>query len=510
MPNWSLGVTGSYKEIRSGINKILLINLFVVLIGIVLAIITLYFVVRSVVSPIETLTKMAQKIEKGDYQHRIPIEGRDKKRKTKDEISELTIAFNRMTLQLDTTFIDLNTEIHERKKAELALGKAQSYINNIVDSMPSILVGVDAHGKVTHWNKAAENITGIKVGNAHGLRVADVLPQMKFEMDKITQSIKTRTALREEKRPHQSETAILFEDVTIYPLIANGVEGAVIRIDDVTDKVRMEEMMIQSEKMLSIGGLAAGMAHEINNPLAGMMQTADLMTRRLTDKLIPANTRAAAEIGSDMDAITAFMEQRGILGMLTTINESGRRMAGIVNNMLNFARKSDAQVSSHLLPELLDKTFELAATDFNLKTQYDFKTIKIQREDGDNVPPVPCEGAKIQQVLLNILKNGAQAMQEAGTDHPMFIVKTRFDEHKKMVRVEIRDNGPGMDKTILKRVFEPFYTTKPVGVGTGIGLSVSYFIITENHGGEMSVESTPGAGANFIILLPLGERMTYT
>ena len=268
--NWSLGLTGSYKEIRSGINKILLINLFVVLVGIVLAILILYFVVHSVVSPIETLTKMAQKIEKGDYQHRIPIDDTNEKRKTKDEISELTIAFNKMTLQLDTTFINLNTEIHERKKAELALGKAQGYINNIVDSMPSILVGVDAHGKVTHWNKAAEDITGITAGNAHGKRVADVLPQMNFEMDKITQSIKTRTAIREEKRPHQSQAKIHFEDVTIYPLIANGVEGAVIRIDNVTDKVRMEEMMIQSEKMLSIGGLAAGMAHEINNPLAGI------------------------------------------------------------------------------------------------------------------------------------------------------------------------------------------------------------------------------------------------
>ena len=369
--------------------------------------------------------------------------------------------------------------------------------------MPSILVGVDAHGKVTHWNKAAENITGITAGKAHGKRVADVLPQMNFEMDKITESINTRTAIREEKRPHQSQATIHFEDVTIYPLIANGVEGAVIRIDDVTDKVRMEEMMIQSEKMLSIGGLAAGMAHEINNPLAGVMQTADLMTRRLTDKQMPANTRAAEEIGINMDVITAFMEKRGILKMLAVINESGRRMAGIVNNMLSFARKSDAQISSHMLPELLDKTFELAATDFDLKQHYDFKTIEIQREYDENLPPVPCEGAKIQQVLLNILRNGAQAMQEAGTKNPMFMVKTRIDESLKMACMEIKDNGPGMDKTTLKRVFEPFYTTKPIGVGTGLGLSVSYFIITENHGGEMSVESTPGAGANFIIHLPL-------
>ncbi len=118
------------------------------------------------------------------------------------------------------------------------------------------------------------------------------------------------------------------------------------------------------------------------------------------------------------------------------------------------------------------------------------------------MPPAPCEGAKIQQVLLNILRNGAQAMQEAGTESPLFIVRTRLEKSRKMVRLEIEDNGPGMDEATRKRVFEPFYTTKPTGEGTGLGLSVSYFIITENHHGEMNVESNPGSGAKFIIRLP--------
>lgn len=503
---WSLGVSGSYKEITSGINKIIFINLFVVFVGVILAIGVLYLVVHSVVSPIEKLTDMARQIEKGDYQHGIPIDEKDIKRKAINEISELTIAFNKMTIQLDNTFISLKNEIDEREKVELALSKAQNYINNIVDSMPSMLIGVDAGGKITHWNKSAETTTGIKADDAHGKIFSDILPQMKSEMDKITKSIETRTVIYEQKRPHQSKKGMYFYDVTIYPLSANGVEGVVIRIDDITEKIHLEEMMVQSEKMLSVGGLAAGMAHEINNPLAGLMQYTEVVTNRLTDIKMPANLVVAEEIGIDINDIHAFMEKRGIMRMISSINESGRRMAVIVKNMLSFARKSDTHISAHILSELIDKTFELAATDFDLKKHYDFKMIQIKREYDSNVPPVFCEAGKIQQVVLNILRNGAQAMQESKTQKPMFTVRIHLEEIKKIVRLEIEDNGPGMDDETLKRAFEPFYTTKQVGVGTGLGLSVSYFIITENHGGEMSVESTLGSGAKFIIHLPLGTK----
>ena len=114
-----------------------------------------------------------------------------------------------------------------------------------------------------------------------------------------------------------------------------------------------------------------------------------------------------------------------------------------------------------------------------------------------------CEGAKIQQVLLNILRNGAQAMQIAETESPRFIIRIYKKGTPEMLCIEISDNGPGMDETTKSKVFDPFFTTKPVGVGTGLGLSVSYFIITENHRGTLTVLSEPGEGANFIIQLPI-------
>ena len=392
------------------------------------------------------------------------------------------------------------------KTQEAELKRLRNYLSNIIDSMPSILIGVDSKGNVTQWNTAAEKLTGVSADTAQGKALEEVFPRLQTEMSRISESIRTRRILRQEKTPIHTGEGIRLEDMTIFPLVSNGVEGAVVRIDDVTERVRLEEMMIQSEKMLSVGGLAAGMAHEINNPLAGMMQTADVLCRRLTSKDIIGNLKSAEEVGISMDSIHAFMDKRGVLRMLESIKESGSRAAGIVKNMLSFARQGEAHGSPQNINELIDKTLDLASTDYDLKKQYDFKTIEVQKQYDATIPDVSCEVVKIQQVILNILRNGAEAMQHGGTDHPRIIIRTGYDSVSKMVCMEIEDNGPGMDEETRKRVFEPFFTTKPVGVGTGLGLSVSYFIVAQNHGGEMEVESQPGSGSTFIVRLPIEEK----
>jgi len=200
------------------------------------------------------------------------------------------------------------------------------------------------------------------------------------------------------------------------------------------------------------------------------------------------------------------MNARGIIKMLKRISESGSRAAEIVSNMLSFARKSDTSFSTQNLAELFDQTVDLAGSDYDLKKKFDFRQIKVIREYEDNLPDVLCESGKIQQVLLNILRNGAEAMQDDETStEPCFTFRLAHEKNKDAVRIEIEDNGPGMDGKTRKRIFEPFFTTKPENRGTGLGLSVSYFIITENHGGEMSVQSSPGKGTKFIIKLPLNR-----
>jgi len=397
-------------------------------------------------------------------------------------------------------------DISDKIRAEEEIRLLRKRLDNIINSMPSALIGIATHGLITHWNDKAAQITGISANHAIGKLFVRLLPQYDDQFQKITTAIRNKHPEITRKIKRHVNNTVCYEDITIYPLIANGRDGAVIRIDDVTEQVRLEEMMIQNEKMLSVGGLAAGMAHEINNPLAGMMQTANNMSNRLTDANLPANRRAAETAGMSMGSIRAFMESRGILRMLATINESGRRVAEIVDNMLSFARKSDAGVSSHDVTRLLDSTLDLASTDYDLKKKYDFKNIEIVKDYEKNFPLVSCEGAKIQQVFLNILRNGAQAMHTADIPKPTFILKAWYAKKRAMVCFKITDNGPGMEEAVRKRVFEPFFTTKPVDVGTGLGLSVSYFIITENHGGEMNVESVPGRGTSFIIRLPVEKE----
>jgi PAS domain S-box-containing protein len=344
--------------------------------------------------------------------------------------------------------------------------------------MPSVLISVDTDCNVTQWNKEAARITGVDANEALGQPVSRVFPRLAGETERIKEAIRTRQTDADARHTSKENGETRYEDITIYPLKTNGAEGAVVRVDDVTEKVRIEELMIQGEKMLSVGGLAAGMAHEINNPLAGIMQTADVMNERLTNHAIPANRQAAEAVGTTMDTISRFMEARGIPRMLSNIRSSGNRAAEIVANMLSFARKSNGTSTPHDLATLIDQTIDIAGTDYDLKKNFDFRKIRIIRDYAPDLPQVPCDAGKIQQVLLNILRNGAEAMQEkkyegASREGPQFTISLDYEADNGMLCIKIADNGPGMDEAVRTRVFEPFFTTKPTKQGTGLGLSIS-------------------------------------
>ena len=268
------------------------------------------------------------------------------------------------------------------------------------------------------------------------------------------------------------------------------------------EKNRLEELVVQSEKMVSLGGLAAGMAHEINNPLAGILQNTQVIRNRIEGEL-PANLRVAEELNLDFSDMRTYMARRDIHKMLDSVMAAGKRAADIVANMLSFSRKSTSGFIQEDISLLLDQTLELAASDYNLKKKFDFKQIRIERDYDPGLPLVECKASEIQQVFFNIFSNGAQAMvTDAGSqEQPCFMLRTYMDGADACI--EIRDNGPGMDRKLRKRIFEPFFTTKGVGEGTGLGLAVSYFIVTENHKGSIDVDSAPGQGARFRIKLPL-------
>jgi two-component system, NtrC family, sensor kinase len=267
----------------------------------------------------------------------------------------------------------------------------------------------------------------------------------------------------------------------------------------------MEDVMVQTEKMMSVGGLAAGMAHEINNPLGAMVQNAQNILRRISPDL-KENRAVALQCGVPLAAVQDYLEKRKIIAFLEGIRESGQKASEIVDNMLNFSRKSESRKRPVQLADLLDKTVALAAHDYDLKKKYDFRRIKIERKFAEGLSMVPCVETEIEQVMLNLLRNAAQAMtgNEPGAGDHHIILRLYADNG--MAAIEVEDNGPGMPPQVLKRIFEPFYTSKDIGMGTGLGLSVSYFIITNNHNGSMQVHSEQGRGACFVIRLPFSEE----
>ncbi|WP_421903489.1 PAS domain S-box protein [Maridesulfovibrio sp.] len=398
-------------------------------------------------------------------------------------------------------FRDVSEDYRQREE----LRRLRNYLSNIIDSMPSILVGVDAEGHVTQWNMTAEKVTGISAGDAQGKSLVSVFPRMATEMDKIRETIRTRQPCSEERKTRQGESGICYEDVTIFPLIANGVDGAVIQIDDVTERCNLEQMMIQTEKMMSVGGLAAGMAHEINNPLAAIVGNSQNILNRIY-KDLEKNRKTASECDVDLENLREYLSRRDVPKMLHGISESCNRAATIVSNMLRFSRKSERKFGECNLAELMNNTIDLAANDYDLKKEYDFRKIEIIKEYSPELSNVVCEENEIQQVFLNLLKNGAQAMMEKEyvEDSPRFILRLKKDGQ--MAVIEVEDNGPGMSEDVRKRVFEPFYSTKRVGRGTGLGLSVSYFIITDQHNGLMKVNSVPGSWTRFGIKIPISGR----
>ncbi len=398
--------------------------------------------------------------------------------------------------------VGTHVDINKSREREAQINELQLYLSSIINSMPSILVGVNAQENVTLWNRQAEHDTGVKSQKAMGMPLRDVFSQRSKDIELIQLALKTGQPQVIPHRIRNKDSEVLYENVTAYPLRQRELEGVVIRIDDITEKTRIEEILIQSEKMLSLGGLAAGMAHEINNPLAVILGFANNITRRIFDDM-KKNKQIADECGINLEGIQAYAKKRDIDAMLEAIIQSGERTVKIVQSMLGFSRKSTQELQAVCLAELLDNTLELAVSNYEV-LKIGLKNIEVIREFQKDLPTVYCDKGKIQQVLFNILRNGIEAMSEKKYygEKPRVVVRLRSEPH--FVVIEIEDNGPGMDENTRKQVFNAFFTTKALGKGTGLGLSISYFIITELHNGQMDVKSIPGKSTCFIIKLPFG------
>lgn len=271
---------------------------------------------------------------------------------------------------------------------------------------------------------------------------------------------------------------------------------------DITEWKQMEERLFLSEKMTSIAGLAAGVAHEINTPLSGILQSGQLISMGL-DPSSPANRETAAKHGVDLASFQAYFQEQELDFFMDGIKSSAIKASKIIKGLLEFSRPHEGDFSTHNLNKLIQDALTLARSDYDLSKKYDIINVTIIEEYSAVLPDVVCVSSEIEQVILNLIQNGVQAMVEIMDREHRISLRTR--EAGELARIEVEDNGPGMDAETQKQIFNPFFTTKEVGDGTGLGLSVSYSIICEKHHGKIWVESEPGKGARFIIELPLTQ-----
>lgn len=377
-------------------------------------------------------------------------------------------------------------------------------LSDILDSLPSIVLGVDQNGYITQWNKLADSQFGISDVAPENRKLEEMCPMLLSEMPRIREAMRTRSALELTRVPFIRDHMSIFYNVSVTSLHNSSEYDVVVRIDDVSEHVRIEQMMVQSEKLLSVGGLAAGMAHEINNPLAAVMQNAQVLKMRL-DPELEANRIAAERNGTSIEKIRGYLMERKIFRMLDAISDATGRAASIVSNMLGFVRISTDKKNMCHVMELINTSLELALNDYDLRKKYDFRKIEIVREPDAEEMEVFCDSAKMQQVLLNLIKNAGQALFTAGVPSPRIVI--RLKRGAGYTRIEFEDNGPGIPDDIARRVFEPFFTTKPVGEGTGLGLSISYSIVVKEHKGKMHLERGETGGAKFVIELPIHDSL---
>lgn len=385
-----------------------------------------------------------------------------------------------------------------------AFYKSESRYRVLVENSCDIIFSLDPDGVFTFVSPAWKSVLGHDPVDVLGRRYHEFIhPDDAAHCDTaLINAFRDNTPIEETYRIRHLDGRWRWH--TTRGVLHRDEDGTVTVIGiahDVTERLRIEDMMAQTEKMIMVSGLAAGMAHEINNPLGAIMQHAQNIERRVSGE-IEANRRVAAEVGVSLDLVREYLERRGILTFIGHIRSAGMRASDIISQMLQFSSRSDKGIVSADLTAVLERSVVLAATDYDMKKSYSFRSIDIVREYAAEPIPVDIALQEIEQVLLNILKNSAQAMA-ATAAHRSPRITLRTGVSGGMALLDIEDNGPGMDEATRLRIFEPFFTTKEVGVGTGLGLSVAYAIIAKGHRGSIEVQSQPGEGSCFRIKLPM-------
>ncbi len=351
------------------------------------------------------------------------------------------------------------------------LNELKSYYENVVESITAGICVVQPEGRITTWNSALEKLYGMTAKQTIGRNIQTIFPSdfiqtlRRFTTDN-SWIVRKTTRLTKINLDCVNEEARLVS-LTAAPFVSsrNTDTGTLLIIDDVTRKAQLENQLLQAEKLSSIGLFAAGVAHEVNTPLAGISSYTQMLLEE-TNKGAPQRK------------------------LLKKIENQSFRASEIVNNLLNFARIRDTDFQEVNINLLMLETLTLL--DHSLK----HTGIEVKLDLDQGLPTTLGNGGRLQQVFMNLFLNARDAMPKGGK---IEILSALRDSH---LIIEIRDSGAGISEDTIKQIYDPFFTTKAIGKGNGLGLSVSYGIIQE-HSGRIMVESREGYGSTFTIQLPL-------
>ena len=366
--------------------------------------------------------------------------------------------------------LQLKMEEYERLK---------EFSENIVESINVGILAADLDDRVESWNSQIEQLTGISRAEAVGMKLAELFPSDLVEQfDRVRGETGIHNVYKFLLKSHavngnghssavkRRETIL---NLAIAPLVSKDQQqiGRLVIFDDVTDRAELEQRLVQADKLSSIGLLAAGVAHEVNTPLAVISTYAQML---------------AKQVGDD--------SQKSLI--LDKIAKQTFRASEIVNSLLNFSRTSTTSFGDVNLNRVIQETLSL------LEHQLQKSGIQVKLDFEAELAPIHANAGKLQQVFLNLFLNARDAMAKGGT----LEVRTWTDESS--AKIEVADTGPGISPEHLHRIYDPFFTTKAARKGTGLGLSVTYGIIQE-HGGSIEVSNRRSGGARFRLDLPLAR-----
>jgi two-component system cell cycle sensor histidine kinase/response regulator CckA len=480
----------SLSKLRSELNWIQTSFVLMGVIMFIISLIAVYGISFVVTGPLSHMVRIAEQIAKGNYSRRAAVS-------SKDEIGHLARSFNTMVDNLESTRRELQyanrslearvadrtkemlQEINERKQAEEKIREQAALLNIAQDA----IIVRDLDDNILFWNKGAENLYGWKAEAVSGRKLSDLLHGSGSKQVKEASKLLT---LKGEWRGDLSQTTRDGRTIVVesrWTLVRDNLsrpKSVLVVNTDITEKKMLENQFLRAQRMDSIGTLAGGIAHDLNNVLAPIMMAVQMFRKRLTDE----------------------HSQR----LLASLESSAKRGADMVKQVLTFARGAEGE-RGVLQPKHLIREME------NIVKETFPKSIQIETNTPKDLWTISGDATQLHQVLLNLSVNARDAMPDGGT-LSLSAANVYIDEHYAQVGAQpgphvvitVSDTGSGIPPEIIDRIFDPFFTTKGLGVGTGLGLSTVHSII-KSHGGFLNLKSELGKGTEFKVYLPANEAV---